>query len=66
MKMNHQGFEILLTQRKDEGWVSWTPQQPGLSSWGFNKAEALKGIEKSINEYITMKKGNEFKNVKSE
>ena len=46
----------MVKENRDGIWISWTKQQPGISSWGTNKNGALKGIERAINEYIDLMK----------
>ncbi len=58
--MNYYGFDVLVREREDGGWISWTPQQPGLSSWGVHESEAVNGIQRSIDEYLKMKGESEF------
>lgn len=54
--MKYNGFNVMVKENRDGIWISWTKQQPGISSWGTNKNGALKGIERAINEYIDLMK----------
>lgn len=52
--MKYNGFDVLVQKNVKGIWISWTTQQPGISSWGTSKSTAVKGMEKAIGEYLDL------------